>query len=129
MVVKTHRISEEVIRLIAAHIDSVHTLEVLLFLFREPSKAWTVEDVHDRVKSSVSAVQTSLLRLVASGLVQVTGLTETQFHYLAPSPASDTLIRELAQNYAERSAAVIEIIYSKSSRTAHGFPSSPASSS
>lgn len=118
---KERRITEEVIRFLATHIESVHTLEVLLLLFGGGDRAWSIEEVHASVKSSLGAAKTSLLGLAAGELVRPTSPDRRSFQYYPKSAEVDKCIRELAAAYAERSTAVIEIIYSHPIRTARTF--------
>jgi hypothetical protein len=106
-----------------AHIDSVHTLDVLLLLWEAPERIWKSADVHDRIKSSLAAVKSSLHILVISGLVKQASPDE--FCYSPSSAELAVNTTELLKNYSERSAAVIEIIYSKPTRGARDHADAP----
>ncbi len=104
-------------RFIADHIDSVHTLEILLILAKDSDEPWSVERIHTQVKSSHQAVASSLARLVETGLVKPHAGESEQFQFCPQSVRLRQGAAELAALYASRSAAVIELIYSGSRRS------------
>jgi predicted transcriptional regulator len=102
-------IQESVRKLIADHIDSVEQLEVLLLLRAQRERVWTVAEINDEIKSSVSSVETRLSGLADGGLLQRQGRT---FRYQA-APEMDATVTELARAYAERRFTVIELIFAR----------------
>jgi hypothetical protein len=102
-------IQESVRKLIADHIDSVEQLEVLLLLRAQRERVWTVGEINDEIKSSVSSVEARLSDLADRGLLERQGRT---FRYQA-TPEMDATVTELARAYAERRFTVIELIFAK----------------
>jgi len=98
------------------HIESVHTLEVLLLFEQSPEKKWTLAQIHDRIRSNLSAVKSSVLNLVNSGLIKRVGSEE--FYFSPGTPALQIRTTELRDNYLARRAAVVELIHSKPGRNA-----------
>jgi hypothetical protein len=99
-------ISDAVRRLIAAHIDSIEQLEVLLLLRERRERCWTIDQVNDRIRSSASSVRTRLADLEGRGLVT---REPAGFRYRT-APDHDDAVRELAWAYAERRYSVIDLI-------------------
>lgn len=118
---KQTRLPEELSRFIAGHIDSVHTLEVLLLLHEKRDQAWTASDVLGSVKSSLGAIQNSLDQLVVQGLVRQTSENPAAYQYSPKNAGVVQLIAELSTAYAERRSTVIQSIYSRPIRVAQTF--------
>jgi hypothetical protein len=99
---------DDVRRFIAAHINSVEQLEVLLLLRRGQRQQWTADEVNREIRSSVAAVAMRLRDLTAHGLLTVNG---EHYQYGPKDPHLDPLIGRLADLYRERSVSVITLIY------------------
>jgi hypothetical protein len=99
-------ISDAVRRLIAAHIDSVEQLEVLLLLRERPERCWTVDQVTDGLRSSPTSVAARLHDLERRGFAT----RDPAGHRYRPAPEHDDAVRELAWAYAERRYSVIDLI-------------------
>lgn len=109
-------LSGSICRLISENIDSVHTLEILLFLRQNREQRFLVNAVQDSIKSSTAAIRQSLMRLVAGGFAEHTGAGAAEaFRFSPRSPELDQLTTELAVVYAQRQPAVIEKIYQRPS--------------
>ena len=104
----------ELQNLIAQQIDSVHTLEVLLFLYGQRERAWTADDVNAHVKSSPSAARRCLNNLVQRGAVAQRG--DAKFQYSPSSAKLDVAVSLLEQEYRNRSASVIRTIHGRPAR-------------
>ena len=102
-------IPERARTLIVEHIHSVEQLEILLLLRAEPDRDWTAEQINDRIKSSLSSVESRLGDLERSALVQREG---NRYRY-APGPELAAAVTELANAYAERRYTVIDLIFSR----------------
>ena len=102
-------ISDRVKALIVQHIVSVEQLEVLLLLREDPGRAWTPNQVNDRIKSSVASVTERLADLESRGLIQHQG---ESYGYDAGNPHAE-VVAELATTYAESRFTVIELIFAK----------------
>jgi hypothetical protein len=111
------QIEQEIGAFIIDYIDSVHTLEVLLMLHRDPSRVWSTESIHEHVRSSPSAVKASLLSLMNANLARQTSSDRDEFMFYAPSSSMDERVRELAALYENRRTLLIEFIYSRPRKT------------
>jgi len=100
----THRLES----FLAAHIDSVEDLEILLLVARGTA-SWSAETAAERLGIDTEVARARLERLAAAGLLS---REAGGFRY---SPADDDtrrLVAELAREYADRRANVINVIYS-----------------
>ena len=98
-------IPSEVRRFIAAHVESVSILEVLLLLHAEPDRAWIVEDVAAKLVTKPQAAAGFLRHLSEHGLASE---QDGRFRY-APHRAVDAL----AAAYAARRHTVISLIFDR----------------
>jgi hypothetical protein len=107
------KIPPEIDEFLAAHIDTVEQLEVLLLLHQAPDRTWTAEAVAQMLYSHSASVARRLESLTRHTLLaQEPGYPPT-YRY-APTPASrDALVRCLAEVYRERRVAVITAIASR----------------
>jgi hypothetical protein len=109
--------SEELDRFIAAEIQSLEQLEILLLLSGNPHKWWTAQGVYDVIKSSLSSVEARLGEMVAKAILlsEVEGDRRYRF-----SPNDDSvwrIVSELRDAYKERSVKVVQAIYNKPQKT------------
>jgi hypothetical protein len=105
--------SEELERFIAAEINSLEQLEILLLLSGNPHKWWSAEGVYDVIKSSVQSVRDRLEEMTHRGMLRKEVESEVRYQF---APASDDLWKvtsELRDAYKERSVKVVQAIYSK----------------
>lgn len=98
-------IPSEVRRFIAAHLESVSALEVLLLLHREPDRRWTVGEVAAALVTKPQAAEGFLRHLSDHGLVSE---NDGLFRY-APHRA----VGALAAAYAARRHTVIALIFDR----------------
>lgn len=113
-------ISENVRRFIAAYIDSVELLEVLLLL-RSDAREWSAESVSREFRSSPTSVTKRLTDLCERGLLSVKESSPPLYFYKPRTAELDAAVRELAQTYRERPTRVIELIFSKQTDTLRDF--------
>jgi len=107
-----NRLSPRTVQFVRDHIPSVHTLDVLLFLFRNQTRAVTCEEVLAHTQSSQAAAHECLTRLTALSLVEQTGLDGHVCYQYRPEPEQvREIVRELAHLYDERSTSVVRLIY------------------
>lgn len=109
---KKEKLRDSVSTFVATHIRSVHSLEVLLVLFGQPARTWTVDELHASVKSSKAAVHHSVVGLVQAGLAKTIGEEPIAFQYAPRQPDLHACATELVAAYAERRTAIIELIHS-----------------
>lgn len=106
-------IPPEIDEFLAAHIDTVEQLEVLLLLRQAPDRTWTAEDVAKVLYSQPASVARRLASLAKHQLLDETPGSAPTYRY-APTPASrDAVVRSLAEVYRERRVAVIAAIASR----------------
>jgi hypothetical protein len=118
-------IPEQVQSFIAAHIDSVIVLEVLLLLYREPEREWSQGDIAAELRIEADWTRTRLQGLTRAGLVCETGPPPHVYRYYPESLGLNAAVAALARTYCERPLRVISYIYSKPTmilrRLAHVF--------
>ena len=104
---------ESVRRFVAAHIDAVSLLDVLLLLRAAPDKAWTAAETARALVSTEAIAATSLERLARDRLAR---RDEDGYRY-APGRDADA-VEQLADCYAKRRHTVVALIYGSDVRQA-----------
>lgn len=105
--------SDELDKFIAAEINSLEQLEILLLLSGNPHRWWTAQDVYNVIKSSTQSVADRLNQMVERGFLKAETDDEMRFQF---GPADENIwriISELRNAYKERSVKVVQAIYSK----------------
>jgi predicted transcriptional regulator len=102
----------EVRRFIAAEIESVGQLEVLLLLRGVADKAWTADEVARALVMQAPSVAGWLEKMAARGLIAAAGDT---YRFAPPTAEVERTIDRLAESYAKYRVAVIGAIFSKPS--------------
>jgi hypothetical protein len=105
--------SEELEKFIAAEINSLEQLEILLLLSGNPHKWWTAAGVYDVVKSSVQSVRDRLEEMVLRGILRKEDESELRYQFGPKNDAIWKVTSELRDAYKERSVKVVQAIYSK----------------
>jgi hypothetical protein len=106
-------IPPEIDQFLAAHIDSVEQLEVLLLLRQASDQTWTADAVAKVLYSQPASVARRLVSLARHQLLDEKPGAPPTYRY-APTPASrDAVVRWLAEVYRERRVAVITAIASR----------------
>lgn len=106
-------IPPEIDQFLAAHIDTVEQLEVLLLLHQAADRVWTADEVAKVLYSQSASVARRLESLTRHQLLEEKPGSPPTYHY-APTPASqDALVQRLATVYRERRVAVITAIASR----------------
>ena len=100
-------LSEPVVAFIAAHLESVAQLEVLLLLRAAPDKQWTVEEVARAQVSAPDSIGRCLGPLAERGLLARDG----DVYRYAPPAAQEPVVDQLAKAYATRRPTVIAQIF------------------
>jgi hypothetical protein len=106
-------IPDDVRRFVAAHIDSVSMLDVLLLLRAAPEKVWSVPETARALVSTDAMALTNLQRLRAEGLAAA----ESDGFRYAPGREAEA-VESLADCYARRRHTVIALIYGSDLRQA-----------
>ena len=106
-------VPEPVRQFLAAHVDSVSLLDVLLLLRAAADKAWTPAEAARALVSSEHMASGHLEQLRGDGLAAATG---DGYRY-APGERAD-VVDQLAECYAHRRHTVIALIYGADTRRA-----------
>ncbi|HEU4535820.1 MAG TPA: hypothetical protein VFS00_16955 [Polyangiaceae bacterium] len=102
---------EELRRFVAAHLDTVDQLEVLLLLQRRPAEVWTPQRVSDELRTSPMSAAMRLERLCATGLCEE---IEGGGVRLRPADASvERAIQLVTAAYREKRVSLIALIYAR----------------
>ena len=107
---------EHVERFITDHIDSVELIDVLLLLKRTPSRAWTPEEVSERLYTTPASAANRLQALRASAIVTADETqAKTAYRYQPSLPGLIRAVEGLEEAYGARRTTVINLIFSKPS--------------
>jgi sugar-specific transcriptional regulator TrmB len=102
----------DVRRFIAAEIQSVGQLEVLLLLRGVADKSWTADEVARALVMQAPSVASWLETMARRGLVAADGGT---YRYAPPTAEVERTVDRLAESYAKYRVAVIGTIFSRPS--------------
>ena len=115
--------SQEFLGFIRAAIPSVSAAELLLLLFRQPERWWTLHDLLRELPADASISETDaggcVETLRACRLVEFD--EEKRIRYRAASDALEAQVRTLAQAYEERPVTLIRMIYALRDSTIRSF--------
>ena len=95
-----------------ANIQSIAQLELLLLLYSDRTKAWSVANAAKNQYTAANMTQSGSETLRSSGLVGIVEEGETLYQYQPTSEKLDQLVGELAQLYSERRVSIVNAIYS-----------------
>lgn len=101
-------ISSQLADFIRGAFPSVWTLELLVLLKSEPGRAWTRQELVDKLRGSDPIVVQGVAALLAGGLVA--SEEGGAVRYAPASPDIERLVEEAARQYAKRPDAVRRII-------------------
>ena len=97
---------------IASCFDSVGAIEVLLLLRSDRSRKWTAEEVSRELRSNLTHNERQLERLRELGLLEVEDEGPPRAYVFGPRSAKmESLVNEMAVQFAVRRVTVINIIY------------------
>lgn len=99
---------KDLIEFVETSLDSVWSLELLLTLRDEPGRLWSSEELIAHLRSSPLVVGRSIDKLLASGLIVLEA--ENTVRYGPASADQERLVKELADAYRVRPAAIRRII-------------------
>ncbi|MBI4206001.1 MAG: hypothetical protein HY527_13350 [Betaproteobacteria bacterium] len=105
--------SEAFCRFIQTAVPSVPVAELLLLIFKQPERWWTLPELLGELPRDVNITEagavTSLESLRSRGLVEFDD--NKRVRYRAASDALDAQVHTLAQAYNERPVTLIRMIY------------------
>jgi hypothetical protein len=100
----------DVRRFLAAHVDSVEQLEVILLLRAEPARWWTDADVSTALRTAPASAAGRLRDLAARGILAAGA---EGFRYAPGESDMATVIDRVAAAYRDRRVTVIATIYAR----------------
>jgi hypothetical protein len=103
------------------HVRSIEQLEVLLLLHKDVEQWWSAQGVAGELRTSLPSAAARLEDLACRNLLAVRTADQLFYRYLPISPALDLAVRETAQAYRERPAAVAALLYSTPLDEIRGF--------
>ena len=105
-------------RFIQECIDRLETLDVLLLLQSTRTRAWTVRQVSEEMRSSPLAVESALQTLHSRGLLEK---DDDTFVFRPRSTELEEKTSRLAACYREKRTAVITTIFSRPNEAVRSF--------
>jgi hypothetical protein len=119
--VNDYSLPESVRRLIAEHVDSAESLEILLFLHRNPGRSFTAEVLSPEVYTVAAAALLRLEGLVSRGFARSDQAANPAYRYAPSSPQLARQVDELADAYRANRVAVIQAIFQKPNSAAQSL--------
>lgn len=113
----------EVRELIARHLDSVESIEILLLLRRSPQTYWAAPAIAEQLGIAPGIARAKLEALRHSGMIAV-GEQTGAFRYAAVDEPTKNALEQLAEAYANRRVSVINTIYSTNLERLRAFSNS-----
>ena len=107
---KPGHISDETKAFLRSNVDSVGTLEILLLLHASPERGWTTQELNDELRSSLTSVESRVLRLVTKNLVSAQGIPNV-YRYAPPAPKVAAVVDGLAVLYENFRLRVIDLLF------------------
>jgi hypothetical protein len=103
-------IASDLLSFVRASFRSVWTVELLLFLWRHSSRAWTAAELVREMRASEFVVREGLTTLQASGLVGADD--ECAYRYGPAVVELNAVVEQLDALYRERPFSVMQMIFS-----------------
>lgn len=109
--------------MIARHLDSVESIDILLLLRRSPQTYWGSPAIAEQLGIAPDIARAKLDALRGANLVAV-GEQTGAFRYGPPDERTRIAVDELAAAYANRRVSVINTIYSENLERLRAFSNS-----
>ena len=106
-------IPNEVRAFIAAHVESVLQLELLLLLHAQAPRAWTADELARELRIDPAWASGQLASLAGADVLAATQSNPPAYRYEPRTPPLDAAVRGLAREYANRRVTIIGLIFSK----------------
>ena len=103
-------IENDLLSFVRASFRSVWTVELLLFLWRHSSRAWTAAELVREMRASEFVVREGLAMLQTAGLVGTDG--DCAYRYGPALLELNALVEQLDALYRERPFSVMQAIFS-----------------
>lgn len=114
-------ISNEVKSFIKKNISSIEQLEVLLLLYRDPSREWTAEELSKELYVSPEAAVNRLNDFCMRGFCVSNAADVPRYRFNPGMGHLDSVIRDLRTAYEQRRVRVINLIFSSPSDHLRSF--------
>lgn len=105
---------------LAQHIQSIHELEMLLLLYAEADKRWTIDMVANHLYIPSEVVEERLVDLSVRNLLRRV-MEPKQGSVYTPRDEHHTFMQHLALHYKDRRVTMISFIFSRSDDTIRSF--------
>ncbi|MEX0714451.1 MAG: hypothetical protein WD278_19095 [Pirellulales bacterium] len=113
------RLPDELRHFIAANINSVAQLELLLLLRGSPHKDWCPEEVSRALYTTTDMMAAQLAELEGRGLL--TSTQQGRYRYAPGTPELAAIVDQVAKLYKERRVSVISTIYAEPTEKVRTF--------
>lgn len=111
--------TEDDLRRFAQSLQSLWGVDVLLLLYREPAKAWTIATITRQLRSTEALTRGIVARLERQGLVAQQ--PDGTVRYVADGPTLKSLVERLSRLQAERPSTLVRDIYGAPNETLQDF--------
>ena len=101
-------LSADVETLLRVHVGSYEHLAVLLQVFREPQKEWSIQELSAALRIASKLVESALTDLCRAKLV-LPDATEHSYRY-AGTGSMDATVAVLAREYAENPVGIVKML-------------------
>jgi hypothetical protein len=119
-----NELSGELSLFIKQYITSLEQLEILLLLFKEPNRAWTIEQVFKVTQTNPDSVAKRLTGMVQSGFLVGEDAAASTFRFEPRTHEIRQHMSELQRAYAVSKYKIIEAIFSAPQSPAQQFADS-----
>ena len=106
-------IPDEVKAFIAAHVESVLQLELLLLLHAQAPRPRTADELARELRIDAAWAAAQLASLAGAGVLAATVDDPPAYRYEPRTSQLDAAVRGLAREYAARRVTIIGLIFSK----------------
>jgi hypothetical protein len=108
-------VPEKVLRFLNNYIDSIEQIHVLILLYENKEKEWTIEAINQELRSAEPSIEKRLTDLINSKVL-APPKTPGRFTYQPYSDELRSAISDVVEFYKVRPYKVIELIFSQDSK-------------
>lgn len=114
-------LSEKLKSFVSTYIDSVEQLQVLILLLEDSGKAWTVNEIAQRLRSVDSSIAKRLDDLYARKVMQRKASDPSEYTFELILPEFRDVIYELSTVFKTRPYKVVDLIYGRPKEAIRAF--------